>query len=57
MLTYYGPTYTAAQRLDEGARASFRDDIVALAHDANEATDGTFLTDWEYRVLTGVKAL
>lgn len=46
----------AAQRLDEGARAAFRNDLVALAHDANQATDGTFVTDWDYRVLTGVKA-
>ena len=55
MLTYYGPTYTAAQKLDDGARAAFRDDVVALAHDANVATDGTFVADWEYRVVTAVR--
>jgi ubiquinone/menaquinone biosynthesis C-methylase UbiE len=55
MLTYYGPTYTAAQRLDEQGRAAFRSDIVALADDTNRAEDGTFVTDWEYRVITGVK--
>jgi len=55
MLTYYGPTYTAAQRLDAQRRATFRDDIVALANDTNRATDGTFVTDWEYRVISGTK--
>ena len=55
MLTHYGPTYTAAQKLDDGARAAFHDDVVALAHDANVATDGTFVADWEYRVVTAVR--
>jgi SAM-dependent methyltransferase len=55
MLTYYGPTYTAASRLDEQGRAAFRADIVALATDTNQATDGTFVTDWEYRVISAVK--
>jgi hypothetical protein len=52
MLTYYGPTYTAAQRLDDEGRAAFRADLVALAHDTNLATDGSFVNDWEYRVIT-----
>ncbi|MGS0684928.1 class I SAM-dependent methyltransferase [Nakamurella sp. GG22] len=56
MLTYYGPTYTAAQKLDEQRRATFRAAIVALAKDTNRATDGTFVADWEYRVITAVKA-
>ena len=56
MLTYYGPTYTAAQKLDEQGRAAFRGAIVALANDTNRATDGTFVADWEYRVITAVKA-
>lgn len=55
MLTYYGPTFTAAARLDEQGRAAFRGDIIALATETNRATDGTFVTDWEYRVITGVK--
>ena len=29
-LTYYGPTYSAANRLDENGRAAFRADLVAL---------------------------
>jgi ubiquinone/menaquinone biosynthesis C-methylase UbiE len=52
MLTHYGPTYTAAQRLDDEGRAAFRADLIALAHDTNLATDGSFVNDWEYRVLT-----
>jgi hypothetical protein len=55
LLTYYGPTYTAAQQLDEQARAAFREDIVALAHASNQATNGTFVADWEYRILTATK--
>ena len=55
MLTYYGPTYTAAQRLDDQGRTAFRDDLVSLAHDANRASDGTFETDWEYRVVTATR--
>jgi ubiquinone/menaquinone biosynthesis C-methylase UbiE len=55
LLTYYGPTYTAAQRLDEQGRAGLREDIVALAHTANQATNGTFVADWEYRVVTATR--
>jgi ubiquinone/menaquinone biosynthesis C-methylase UbiE len=54
MLTYYGPTFTAAGRLDEQGRSALRGHIIALAEDTNRATDGTFVTDWEYRVITGV---
>jgi SAM-dependent methyltransferase len=55
LLTYYGPTYTAAQRLDERGRTALREDIVALAHASNQATDGTFVADWEYRIVTATK--
>jgi ubiquinone/menaquinone biosynthesis C-methylase UbiE len=57
MLTYYGPTYTAAQRLDHEGRAALRADLTALAHDTNVATDGSFVNDWEYRVLTAERRL
>lgn len=57
MLTYYGPTYTAAQRLDDAGRAAFRDDLVALAHATNKASNGTFVNDWEYRVLTATRGV
>lgn len=55
MLTHYGPTYTAAGRLDEQGRAAFRNDLVALARGTNQVGDGTFVADWEYRVVTAVR--
>ena len=55
MLTYYGPTYTAAQRLAASGRSAFRADIVALAEDAGQTTDDTFAADWEYRVVTATR--
>ena len=56
MLTYYGPTYTAAQQAGRpGREPRSAHDIVALAEDANRATDGTFVADWEYRVVTAVE--
>jgi SAM-dependent methyltransferase len=54
-LTHYGPTHTAAARLDDAGRAAMRDDLVALAADANDASDGTFVCDWQYRVVTATK--
>jgi SAM-dependent methyltransferase len=54
-LTYYGPTYTAAGKLDESGRSALRDDLVALATEANRASDGTCVTDWEYLVVTATK--
>jgi SAM-dependent methyltransferase len=62
-LTYYGPTYAAANRLDEEGRAAFRADLVALAKafDQNtglgtgEHTDGGVVCDWEYRIVIATK--
>jgi len=54
-LTHYGPTYAAASRLDDAGRAAFRADLVKLAHEANRAADGTFVSDWEYLVVTAQK--
>ena len=54
-LTNYGPTFKAAQRLEPDARASFRDDLVTLAKDRNLASDGTFVTDWEYLLVSARK--
>ncbi|NYE36432.1 SAM-dependent methyltransferase [Nocardioides cavernae] len=56
MLTWYGPTYTAAQKLDVQGRAAFRDDLVALGRASDRATDGSFAADWEYRVVTATRA-
>lgn len=55
-LTYYGPTYKAAERLDEDGRHAFRADVIALADAANHATDGTFAADWEYLLAIATKA-
>lgn len=54
-LTHYGPTYAAASRLDETGRAALRDDLTRLAHEANRAVDGTFVSDWDYLVVTAEK--
>jgi ubiquinone/menaquinone biosynthesis C-methylase UbiE len=54
-LTHYGPTYAAATRLDEPGRAALREDLIRLAHEANRALDGTFVSDWDYLVVTAEK--
>jgi ubiquinone/menaquinone biosynthesis C-methylase UbiE len=54
-LTHYGPTYTAANSLDEAGRAALRSDLTRLAHQANRAPDGTFVSDWDYLVVTAEK--
>lgn len=54
-LTHYGPTYAAVSRLDAAGRTAFRTDLVQLAHEANRATDGTFVSDWDYLVVTAEK--
>ncbi|HEX3222974.1 MAG TPA: class I SAM-dependent methyltransferase [Nocardioides sp.] len=54
-LTHYGPTYAAASRLDDTGRTALRDDMVRLAHEANRALDGTFVSDWDYLVVTAEK--
>ena len=51
-LTHYGPTHTAAARLDEAGRHALRKDMVALARRFNQATDGTFIGGWDYLVVT-----
>jgi ubiquinone/menaquinone biosynthesis C-methylase UbiE len=54
-LTHYGPTYAAATRLDDVGRAALRDDLVRIAHQANRGVDGTFVSDWDYLVVTAEK--
>jgi ubiquinone/menaquinone biosynthesis C-methylase UbiE len=51
-LTYYGPTHTAAARLDEADRADLRADLVRIARAANRSLDDTFVSDWDYLVVT-----
>jgi ubiquinone/menaquinone biosynthesis C-methylase UbiE len=58
-LTYYGPTFSAAQRLDEEGRAALRADLVALARSFDQHSDwdddeGVVL-DWEYRIVTATR--
>jgi len=54
-LNYYGPTYAAANSLDEEGRAALRSDLTRLAHQANRSPDGTFVSDWDYLVVTAEK--
>lgn len=54
-LTHYGPTFSAASRLDEAGRAALRADLVALAADSNRGPAGTFVTDWEYLLVTATR--
>lgn len=54
-LTHYGPTYAAASRLDDTGRAALRDDLVRIAHQVNRGVDGTFVSDWDYLVVTAEK--
>ncbi len=54
-LTHYGPTYAAASRLDDAGRTALRDDLVRIAHESNRAVDGTFVSDWDYLVVTAEK--
>jgi SAM-dependent methyltransferase len=54
-LTYYGPTYSAAQRLDDAGRAALRADLVAHAEaNARPLADG-LVTDWEYRIVRATR--
>lgn len=56
MLTWYGPTFTAASKLDAHGRAELRDDLVALAHDSDHEPGDGFAADWEYRVVTATRS-
>jgi SAM-dependent methyltransferase len=50
-LTYYGPTRSAAQRLDDTSRAAMRADLVAHAEANARPGDDGLVTDWEYRIV------
>lgn len=54
-LTWYGPTRSAAARLDEPGRTALRGDLVALAEDSNRGTGGAFVSDWEYLVVNATR--
>jgi hypothetical protein len=54
-LTYYGPTFAAASRLDEQGRAALRADLVALADSFDRDNGDGVVTDWEYRIVTATR--
>jgi hypothetical protein len=54
-LTYYGPTRSAAQRLDDTSRAALRADLVSHAEvNARPGRTG-LVTDWEYRIVLATR--
>jgi SAM-dependent methyltransferase len=54
-LTYYGPTFAAAGRLDEDGRAALRADLVALAESYDRGEGDGLVCDWEYRIVTATR--
>lgn len=54
-LTYYGPTFSAAARLDEAGRAALRADLVALAESHDRGEGDGLVCDWEYRIVTATR--
>jgi SAM-dependent methyltransferase len=51
----YGPTLKASEKIAPEQREAFRADLVALAQEFNLATDGTFVADWEYLLVSARK--
>lgn len=54
-LTYYGPTFAAASRLDDQGRAALRADLVALAESHDRGEGDGLVCDWEYRIVTATR--
>ena len=54
-LTYSGPTYAAAGRLDDDGRAALRADLVALAEQYDRGEGTGLVVDWEYRIVTATR--
>jgi len=54
-LTHYGPTHTAASKLDDAGKQELRADLIALAQRYDTGTNGVFVADWEYLVVTATK--
>lgn len=54
-LEYYGPTYSAAGRLDEDGKAALRADLIELADRFDRGTDGALVCDWEYRIVLATR--
>jgi len=54
-LTYYGPTFAAAGRLDDQGRAALRADLIALAESHDRGEGDGLVCDWEYRIVTATR--
>jgi SAM-dependent methyltransferase len=54
-LSYYGPTYMAAQKLDDDGRAALRADLVAHAASHDASTGEGIVVEWEYRIVTATR--
>jgi SAM-dependent methyltransferase len=54
-LTYYGPTFAAASRLDDEGRAALRADLIALAESHDRGEGDGLVVDWEYRIVTATR--
>ena len=54
-LTYYGPTFAAASRLDDEGRAALRADLIALAESHDRGEGDGLVCDWEYRIVTATR--
>ena len=54
-ITFYGPTFKAWGALDDEARQSFKDQIVALANQHNRNTEGALSIDSEYLEVVAIR--
>lgn len=52
----YGPTLKAYEAVGGDKQDTFRADLIGLAERFNRATDGTFVSDWEYVTVVATKA-
>ncbi|MEV7396223.1 class I SAM-dependent methyltransferase [Aeromicrobium sp. NPDC092404] len=56
-LTYYGPTHSAANRLDDEGKDALRADLIKLgAASASGRSTESVLLEWEYRIVTATRA-
>ena len=54
-ITYYGPTHTAAAKLDDAGRSAFRADLVAHANAFARPGVIGLECDWEYRIVQATR--
>ena len=54
-ITYYGPTHTAAGKLDDAGRTAFRADLVAHANSFARPGVIGLECDWEYRIVQATR--